>query len=267
VNINLKSLYHIQKVLTEEGYFDISRISKEVLDHSIENKIPLEEILKRIKKNEPWEYIKGRTTFCGNEFLVNHHTLIPRIESEQLVSIATDLVSKNEYRGVIDVGTGSGCIIISLCKNLGEQNDIRFFATDIEKDALKIAKQNSVLHKVNKRISFLQTNLIKDLTIDFNNLIIANLPYIPSDMYKNLDKSVISFEPRSSLDGGKDGLKYYKELIKQINSKGIRNKYKTTLLVEIEPSTLDDLKKIVGNNITVIKDYRELDRFVLIHLS
>ncbi len=264
---NLKDIYQIQKTLEQYGYFDISRISAEIVEYCEGSDSKLKNVLKRIKAYEPWEYIKGETEFLNNRFLVNKNTLIPRVETEQLVSIVTELLTKdNDYKYVIDVGTGSGCIIISLVKNLCIKNSFKFFATDINSEALKVAKENSMLHKVNERISFLKGNQLNGIDINNNVLIIANLPYIPTKIYKSLDKSVIDYEPKTSLDGGADGLKYYKELLKQIEERNLL-KYKVTLLFEIEPSTLEDLKKIINKDIEVLKDYRELDRFVLIHLS
>ena len=263
----LKEIYHIQKVLKEYGYLDISRISNEIVEYCKNSNTKLDEVLKRIAEYEPWEYIRGETEFLNNKFLLNKHTLIPRVETEQLVSIATKLLTKNnDFKYVVDVGTGSGCIIISLVKNLCIKNYPKFIGTDINSRALEIATKNSMLHKVNEKVSFLKSNLIDNVKITDNSLIIANLPYIPTDIYNKLDKSVIEYEPKIALDGGTDGLKYYKELLNQIKVKGL-SKYKTTLLIEIEASTLEGLKKLIPKDVQVIKDYRGLDRFVLIHLS
>jgi len=270
VKNNLKELYNIQQVLVESDYHDISRISKEIQEYCIQNAISPTKILNRIQKNEPWEYIKGSSNFLGEEFLVNRNTLIPRIETEELVSIALKFLQKNnDYKQVIDVGTGSGCIIIFLAKNLCKKNNIKFLSTDTNSKALQIAKENSVLHKVNKKVAFLKTNLIKDISLEEPTFIVANLPYIPTDMYKKLDKSVINFEPKEALEAGKDGLKYYKELLEQIKENG--EEKKITLLIEIEPSTLESLKKVLEDydknlRLKVFEDFRKKKRFVLIHL-
>jgi release factor glutamine methyltransferase len=272
VKNNLKELYEIQKNLKKTGYFDIPRISKEIQEYcKKENTSPIP-ILKRIEKNEPWEYIKGRSEFHGMKFMINKNTLIPRVETEQLIDIATNILKENNsYEYIVDVGTGSGCIIIFLAKILCKRNNIKFLATDINLKTLRVAKKNSVLHKVNEKISFSKSNLIKDVEIKGPSFIVANLPYVPTEMYKGLDKNVIDFEPRSALDGGKDGLKYYRELLEQIEEKSLR-RYKTTLLIEIEPSTLNGLKELVKryddkSHIKVFKDFRDQKRFVLIHLS
>jgi release factor glutamine methyltransferase len=271
VKSNLKELHLIQKSLKESGYFDISRISKEIQEYSQKEKVPLLSILKRIENNEPWEYIKGESEFHGVKFMVNKNTLIPRVETEQLVDIALNILKENgPFENVIDVGTGSGCIIIFLAKILRKKKDIKFFATDKSLKALEVAEKNSVLHKVNEKVSFLKDNLIEELGIKGDSLIIANLPYIPKKMYRNLEKSVLEYEPREALEGGKNGLKYYEELLEQIKDKFLEE-YKTDLLIEIEPSTLEDLKEIIKKyyhkaTIKTFKDFRNQDRFVLIHL-
>ncbi len=105
--------FYIQEVLKESGYYDISRISKEIFDFSQVESVELELILDRIRQQEPWEYIRGYAYFRGERYIVNRNTLIPRIETEQLVDIAISLIKENSYSKVFDIGTGTGCIIIS----------------------------------------------------------------------------------------------------------------------------------------------------------
>lgn len=256
----IKDLFHIQKVLEESGYYDTNRISKEIYTYSTENNIPIENILERIKSQEPWEYIKGYTTFCNNKIIVNKNTLIPRIETEQLVEIAKNLIKKNNYKNIIDIGTGSGCIIISLAKIFREEK--AYIATDISKEALDIAQKNATLNNI-KHINFTNTNLLENINIKDNTLIVANLPYIPENIYNNLDKSVKDFEPKNALVAGKDGMLYYNKLIKQID--GYCNTHKIeniSLLIEIDPSIKEHLPK----DALITKDYRELERFALLCL-
>lgn len=269
---NLKDIYRIQQILKESEYHDMSRISTEILDYCKENNTSLDRILIRIKNHEPWEYVKREAEFCGNKFLVSRNTLIPRIETEQIVSIVDEFSRENPtYNSVIDVGTGCGCIIISLAKILCNKKNLKFFAIDNNSAALRVAKINSVLHKVNRKVLFLKDNLISDFQERVSPIIVANLPYIPTYMYKNLEKSVINFEPKSALDGGKNGLKYYKRLLKQIEEK-IKSKIfkkEVTLLIEIEPSTLINVRRLFkkASKFKVIKDYRGKNRFCLIHFS
>lgn len=258
MNNELKDIFHIQEVLKAHGYYDTSRISKDIYDSSIKSSTPLESILQRISKNEPWEYIKGECEFRDNIFKVNTSTLIPRIESEQIIDIL-----KNEFRntstpfdGIIDVGTGSGCLIVSTAKELGKEYE--YYATDISQEALNIAKENTQRILQEDRISFVKTNLLENLPLDPSKhyFIMANLPYIPTPQYLDLDNSVKDYEPRNALDGGELGTKYCLELIDQIKDKELHS----TLLLEIEPSTISQFEKL---NPTVINDLYDRKRFLL----
>ncbi|MFA7628423.1 MAG: peptide chain release factor N(5)-glutamine methyltransferase [Candidatus Dojkabacteria bacterium] len=263
---NLKELYQIQEALKAAGYHDLSRISKEIQEYCHKKAIPPTLVLKRIETGEPWEYIQGEGEFYGNKFLLNSKTLIPRPETEKIVDVTISFLEGNDnYKNVIDVGTGSGCIIVSLAKVLKDKKGINFTGIDIDKGALKVAEENSLLHKVNEKVSFLKGNLLKGIEIKDGTLIIANLPYIPKKIYKQLDRSVVNFEPKRALLGGRDGLKYYRKLTSQAKK---AQKKSVSLLMEIEPSTLENLQRVLDDyEIHVIKDYRDLDRFVLVNLS
>lgn len=264
--MDLKTLFYIQEVLKESGYYDISRISKEIFDFSQVESVELELILDRIRQQEPWEYIRGYAYFRGERYIVNKNTLIPRIETEQLVDIAISLIrERNNYSKVFDIGTGTGCIIISLAKEIdNRENRISFIATDISTHALDIAKQNASNLKV-KNINFKSENLINKFWLSNESLIIANLPYIPSKMYQELQPSVKDYEPKIALEGGRDGLSYYKKLFSIIE----KSKKEVDLLIEIEPTTLSAFKKILENKQIkkIYKDYRGKKRFLLIHFS
>ncbi len=263
--MDLKTLFYIQEVLKESGYYDISRISKEIFDFSKTKSTELELILDRIRQQEPWEYIRGYAYFRGERYIVNRNTLIPRIETEQLVDIAISLIKENSYSKVFDIGTGTGCIIISLAKEIdNRENRISFVATDISTHALDIAKQNASNLKV-KNINFKSENLINKSWLSNESLIIANLPYIPSKMYQELEPSVKDYEPKIALEGGRDGLSYYKKLFSIIE----KSEKEVDLLIEIEPTTLSAFKKILENKQIkkIYKDYRGKKRFLLIHFS
>jgi len=227
--------------------------------------VELELILDRIRQQEPWEYIRGYAYFRGERYIVNRNTLIPRIETEQLVDIAISLIKENSYSKVFDIGTGTGCIIISLAKEIdNRENRISFIATDISTHALDIAKQNASNLKV-KNINFKSENLINKFWLSNESLIIANLPYIPSKMYQELQPSVKDYEPKIALEGGRDGLSYYKKLFSIIE----KSEKEVDLLIEIEPTTLSAFKKILENKQIkkIYKDYRGKKRFLLIHFS
>ena len=266
-NDDLKQISIIRNTLEKAGYLDIQRISNEILQYSNTNNIPLEEILDQIKKGKPWEYICEEVEFCGNTFKVSQNTLIPRIETEELVNITKEEINKLSPTLVIDIGTGSGCILLSLAKSF-EKSDIKFIGTDISKKALKIAKENKDILNI-KNVSFEISNLLEKVkTIDTNKEkygIVTNLPYIPTEQYKQLDPSVKKYEPRIALDGGINGLDLYNNLFEQIS----KREKPIFLTIEFEPDTKKDLEKMLKeyfprSKYIFKKDFREKERFVVI---
>ncbi len=167
--------------------------------------------------SKPSQYIKGWVEFYKLKFKVTPDVLIPRPETELLVDeVLKNINSENTL--VLDVGTGAGNIAISIAKNSA---DVKIVATDISASALKVAKLNAELHGVNKRIKFIQSNLLPSiLNTPYSMLIIVtNLPYIPSARIPYLDSSVKDFEPHVALDGGEDGFKLYRKLFCQIQDR------------------------------------------------
>jgi release factor glutamine methyltransferase len=212
-------------------------------------------LAKKRLSGEPIAYLLGRKEFYGNIFNVNKHVLVPRPETELIIEIVLPLL-KNSQKNitVIDVGTGSGCIIITLAKLTDGQDKkqkIKFFGTDISEKALVVARQNARRHKMGKKINFLQGNLLQPLFDSSINqkylknpqIIIANLPYLTSQQIKNSPD--IKKEPRLSLFGGQDGLKYYRQMFKQISQ--IKKIYKSDYLVlsEIDPAQKNIFEKLI----------------------
>lgn len=245
---NLKQLFKVESLLKDLNYPDYKRISKEILDFS-KNDIQLTHILLELKTGKPWEYIHGETIFYTLLFKINHNVLIPRIETEQLVSMAIKEYKEKDFDVVIDIGTGSGCIITSIVSSLKIPtintkpiSKTTFYATDISKLALKIAEKNLKKHSLEKTIKLVKGNLLSDIDISKKSVLItANLPYIPTNQYQKLDKSVKNFEPRIALDGGDDGNKYYMELYNQIKQSKVKD---FTLILETESSIIKDTKQI-----------------------
>lgn len=256
---NLKDIFKIQRVLEEVGYFDISRVSQEIYDHCQKEDVPIDNVLERVLQNEPWEYIRGYTEFCNHRFNVNKNVLIPRVETEQLVEIALSIIDKERISKVVDIGTGSGCIIISIALACQNRKDIKYYGIDISKEAISIAKQNARENK-SPEIYFKHSNLIDEIGVNDTTLLVANLPYIPSDIYSNLHESVKNYEPKLALEAGKDGLKYYTPLIDEIRER----KSKPILLLEIDPSITKKLREYLNEDTLLIKDYRGFERFLLI---
>ncbi len=169
---------------------------------------------------KPKQYTQGWTEFYKLKFHLTPDVLIPRPETELLVDESIKLKPKT----VIDLGTGSGNITISIAKNL---KDIKIFATDISEKALKVAEKNAKYHKVLNKIIFLKSDLLETflgsstlyVSPEYHNnvdVLVTNLPYIPSYRLPNLDHSVIEFEPKIALDGGSDGFDLYRKLFAQM---------------------------------------------------
>ena len=185
-------------------------------------------LLLRRERGEPLAYLTGVQPFYGLDFLVYQHVLIPRPETEWLVEQAhTALHEHPEIRTIIDLGTGSGAIIIALWKSLpfNQRRLLSWCATDVSAPALTVARLNAKRHKT-RIVRFLQADLLKPF-MDRRNadslpliapiLLLANLPYLTTDDYRATAASgKKKFEPKIALEAGQDGLRYYRRLVAQI---------------------------------------------------
>ena len=168
-------------------------------------------IKRRIKK-EPVAYIIGKKEFWSEDFMVNHGTLIPRPETELLIYKIINFF-KNKKINILDIGTGSGCILLSILKEL---NFSRGIGIDISAKAIQMAKVNSKNLNLFYRSKFKVIDLNK-FNIGKYDLIVSNPPYIPSRDIKNLSKDITSYEPLTALNGGSDGLALIKKVIYKSN--------------------------------------------------
>lgn len=169
--------------------------------------------------NQPKQYIQGWVEFYKLRFKVTPDVLIPRPETELLVDEVLKIL-KLKLLTVLDLGTGSGNIAISLAKN---NKKIKILALDISEKALEVADENAKKHRVEKRIFFLVSDLLSSIKSS-PDVIVTNLPYIPSARIPYLDSSVKDFEPKIALDGGEDGFDLYRKLFAQIKKKGWKPK-------------------------------------------
>ncbi len=225
---------------------------------------------KLVDSEIPVEYLTNHVDFYNLNFFVNQNTLIPRIETEELVDLALKTTKKiyqqtKKQVKIVDVGTGSGAIIISLTNQL-KKLKIPYLATalDISTHALKIAELNQAKINSQLRINFIKSNLLSNISRP-QHLIIANLPYIPSQRIKLLDNSVKDFEPHLALDGGKDGLKLISTLIKQATNLTTVNNY---LLLEVDSShdqrVLESNIDLSNWKIKIIKSKYSNTKFVIL---
>ncbi len=166
------------------------------------------ELINRRAKSEPIAYIVKEKEFWSKNFLVNKDTLIPRPETELLVEKVIEYF-KNKKVFILDIGTGSGCILISILKELKKSKGI---GIDISKNAIEIALKNSKRFGLTKRLKFSHRSIDKLWSYKFD-LIVSNPPYICKHEIKNLSEDIKKYEPRIALDGGKDGLDVIKKVI------------------------------------------------------
>ncbi|MCM8783084.1 MAG: peptide chain release factor N(5)-glutamine methyltransferase [Candidatus Omnitrophica bacterium] len=222
--------------------------------------------LKRRLKHEPLQYILGKTEFMGLEFKLNPHVFIPRPETELLVEytlgLANCLLKRNRQLRILDLGTGSGCIAISLARYLSSK-EVIIDATDVSYPALTVARDNASLNQV--KINFLETNLFSGLKPQSYDIIVSNPPYIPSAEIEKLSKE-LSYEPRLALEGGEDGFKYLRLIIQDVPFYLKASGY---LLLEIGYGQIKLLKNIFKNIknlriIDIIKDYSNIERVLVI---
>ena len=168
--------------------------------------------IKRRIKREPIAYITGKKEFWSEDFIVNHDILIPRPETELLIYKIISFF-KNKTINILDIGTGSGCILLSILKEL---NSSRGTGIDISPKAIRMAKINSKNLNLINRSNFKVFDLSK-FSIGKYDLIVSNPPYIPSKDIKNLSKDIINYEPKTAIDGGFDGLDLIKKVIYKSN--------------------------------------------------
>tara|TARA_B100000035_G_scaffold150053_1_gene127891 strand:- start:1947 stop:2786 length:840 start_codon:yes stop_codon:yes gene_type:complete len=210
------------------------------------------EYLTRRSKKEPIAYILNEKEFFSKKFYVNKNTLIPRPETEILIEKLIKIFKKKRI-SILDIGTGSGCIIISLIINL---KDSLGEGIDISKKAILVARKNASKYKILSRIKF-KTKSIDNLFGKRFDLIVSNPPYIEKKSIKNLSEDIKRFEPIMALDGGNDGLDLIKKVI--YKSKEIL-KVNGTLALEIGNEQIKKVSKIlIDNNFRikhVIKDYK-----------
>ncbi len=207
--------------------------------------------------DKPIQYQKGWVEFYKLKFKVNPDVLIPRPESELLV----DEILKITPKSVLDLGTGSGCIAISIAKALPQTKVI---ASEVSQKALEIAKQNAKFHQV--RIDFILSDLLEEI-IECPEVIVTNLPYIPKERIPYLDSSVKDWEPHVALDGGEDGFELYRQLFAQISKRGWKPKL---LIGEIDYThgelAIDEAYKFFPKaQIEVKKDLAHKQRILIIH--
>lgn len=221
----------------------------------------LDTALKELESGIPVQYIVGNTNFYGYDFKVNRNTLIPRFETELLVEKTYNYIKKyfnKDKVKILDIGTGSGCIAITLNKLL-DDSDVT--GVDISSEALEVAKENNISNNAN--VKFIESDLFSNINERYD-VIISNPPYISYD--EEIMNIVWNNEPHLALYAPDNGLYFYDKIIKD-SSKYLNDKF--IMAFEIGYKQGEDIVKIVNKyykdtNISVEKDYSGRDRFVFI---
>jgi len=213
------------------------------------------ELLTRRLNGEPLQYIEEYIPFYSIQINVDQRCLIPRPETEFLIELIKN--KSDNPKKILDVGTGTGCIALML-KKLYPESTVD--ACDISLEALDLAKENSEIN--NLEINLFQSDLLSDIEEVDYDVIIANLPYIPTETLSSLESEVVDYEPLLALDGGIDGLLYINRLIKEIEEKDIRN---LTLFLEVDTSHATTILNNLSHwkQVELEKDLVERDRYII----
>lgn len=254
--------------LGEDREYLISHGEEEV-DQSV---TPLfEEYLEQIDQGKPMAYILGEKEFYGLNFFVDERVLVPRPETEHVVEKALDFLQANDRASrrfsVLDVGTGSGCISISIAYGFSEAGGEigRIDAVDVSEIALEVARVNVSQHGLEEMIHVYQSDLLENIEEGEEfDLIVANLPYIGEDGC-NVSSDVQKYEPRAALFGGSDGLELYKKMFQQLRDKRVGFEMMIGEFGFGQRKELEELlSKYFDQEWSVEKDHAGIDRIFVI---
>ena len=256
-NANLDTELILSKTINKKREEILLNIKKNIKNTDI---IKFKNDLARRKQKEPLAYILGHKHFWRYKFLTNKSVLIPRPDTELLVEEALKCIPHNKSKKILDIGTGSGCIIISLQK---ERPKCVSTALDISLKAINVAKNNAKLHQLENKINFINIDIDKYKSYNYD-LIISNPPYISDIELSRLDDDIKLHEPKVALSGGSDGLREIKKVI--IKSKKLL-KINGKLIIEIGYKQKNQSMKILNENgfyvNKVSKDISGIDRCII----
>lgn len=249
--------FEVRLILSRLLDKDISYLiahDKDILDEKI-----LDEyfsILEKRRNGVPLQYIFGETEFFGNKFFIDENVLIPRDDTEISVEALIDIFEKNSVRNSLEIGAGSGIVSITMAMRY---SDVNFTAVDISDYAIKNTKKN--IERFNlENIKVLKSNLYENIEESYD-IIYSNPPYIKSKDIEELQAEVKDYEPMLALDGGVDGLFFYREIINGLDKYLNKNGY---VIFEIGYDQGDDLRELLKDySVEVLKDLSNKDRVVI----
>lgn len=259
---NLKSRLLMQYILNKSRQY--------LLVHDNETLTLRQEVnyfkgIKKLIEGIPIQHITHMQEFMRMNFFVNEDVLIPRPDTESLVEEVISIAKRINAKKILDLCTGSGAIAVSLAKYI-ENSEIT--AVDISKKALNVAKKNAINNNVQNQITFVESDLFEKIKKEKYDIIVSNPPYIRKNIIKTLDKEV-QREPRIALDGGYDGLDFYRKII---NKSDEYLKFKGYLCLEIGYDQKIDVIELIENEEKYIdtyckKDLYENDRVIITRLN
>ena len=269
-----QSTVYLKKMGSKEAKLDVEHVFSHILKvprlsmtlnfHrkvTPEEKRQIREMLIEIgKKKRPLQYVLGFEEFYGRKFNVREGVLIPRPETELLVERCIELLKNTEEPKILDIGSGSGAISITLGKEISKS---MVLGVDISEKALEIAKENKELNEANN-VKFMKSDILKDVKYTKFNLIVSNPPYIPDYEYEVLEDKVLKYEPKLALTAPNNGLYFYEEISKNAPNHLVKNGY---LAFEIGYNQGEAVKKLMEKNdftdVEVYYDYAGLERMVI----
>ena len=247
----------LSKIIEKNRQYLILNSNEELKKENIKS---FDYLVKRRKKGEPIAYLINKKEFWKQNFYINQNVLIPRPDTELLVEETLKLFNVNSKLNMLDIGTGSGCILLSILK---ERRN--FFGTgiDISKKAINVARFNAKMHQLSNRVKFYNSDVDKFL-IGKYDLVVSNPPYIKRQDLKYLEVDVKGFEPKLALDGGKDG---FSKITKVISKTSTLLKKNGRFILEIGFGQKKKILSILKQNNffinKVVKDYGKNDRCVI----
>ena len=247
----------LSKIIKKNRKYLILNSNEELKKENIKS---FDYLVKRRKKGEPIAYLINKKEFWKQNFYINQNVLIPRPDTETLVEETLKLFNVNSKLNMLDIGTGSGCILLSILK---ERRN--FFGTgiDISKKAINVACFNTKMHQLSNRVKFYNSDVDKFL-IGKYDLVVSNPPYIKRQDLKYLEVDVKGFEPKLALDGGKDG---FSKITKVISKTSTLLKKNGRFILEIGFGQKKKILSILKQNNffinKVVKDYGKNDRCVI----
>ena len=240
----------LKEVLSLDDKDLILKESLDIPNELIEKIIAIES---RRLNGEPISKIFKKRDFYNSTFLISNDVLDPRPETELIVEIANNFIDKNEVKNILDLGTGSGCILLSILK---ENKMINGLGIDLSKDAISIAKQNSKKLNLETQSNFLISNWMSSVNYKYD-LVVSNPPYIASEDIKKLSKSVKIYDPILSLDGGDDGLNSYRLIASDL--KRVVSKHALVIIEIGYNQSLQVIEIFKKNNFKLMKKYNDIN--------